>query len=571
MKRLISMLLPTALCAAILNPTVFAEEVSTKVTVDSITASLGDTVNIPVNIQNNQGIISLVTEISYDSTALKLVNIKKNDAFWKSASMTPGGDLESQPYRIIWYDGLAKSDFTENGTLAELSFEVLKKGTHEIELTISEGDTFNSNFIPVHIAVEKGTITVLDNSETTSTTTIETTTQQLMTKETTTVTTIGTKNTTPTGLSTEATTTTTQNTLETGKLSLSNVEAEVGETVNMPIVLQNNPGIISLVAEVSYDKRALKLINVKKNAGIWEAATMTPGGDLNAQPYRVIWYDGLAKEDYTANGILAEFTFEVLKEGRHLVELSVSESDTFNSEFMVVPITANSGTINASSETTISTSTTTSTTETTTTQPATTTTTTKTTTTQPVTTTSTTEITTTQPITTTSTTPRVTEPSTTSTRSLTLPQDSIRLRIQKTYSIPQIKSDLTYVSLNPDIADVTANGLVMALAQGSATIKISDKTGAFAMLTIDVVSADIVPYPLGNLNGDDAINAKDATMILIAAARLGTGGATGFTDEQANAADVNSDGAINAKDATAVLRYAAAVGTGSAGKLTDYI
>ncbi len=88
--------------------------------------------------------------------------------------------------------------------------------------------------------------------------------------------------------------------------------------------------------------------------------------------------------------------------------------------------------------------------------------------------------------------------------------------------------------------------------------------------TIDIIP-DNTNYVLGDVTGDGIANAKDATIILIAAARLGTGDATEFTDEQAVSADVNSDGAINAKDATVVLRYAAAVGTGSAGKLTDYI
>ena len=73
------------------------------------------------------------------------------------------------------------------------------------------------------------------------------------------------------------------------------------------------------------------------------------------------------------------------------------------------------------------------------------------------------------------------------------------------------------------------------------------------------------------LNLDGVINAKDAATVLIAAARLGTGGATGFTDEQAISADVNNDGAINAKDANIILLYAAAVGTGNATNIKDYI
>ena len=67
---------------------------------------------------------------------------------------------------------------------------------------------------------------------------------------------------------------------------------------------------------------------------------------------------------------------------------------------------------------------------------------------------------------------------------------------------------------------------------------------------------------VGDVNGDGIINSKDATMILIAAAKQGTGRETELTASQQKAADVNGDGKINASDATVILRYAAAAGIG---------
>ena len=81
----------------------------------------------------------------------------------------------------------------------------------------------------------------------------------------------------------------------------------------------------------------------------------------------------------------------------------------------------------------------------------------------------------------------------------------------------------------------------------------------------------IEPYATGDVTGDAVINAKDANAVLIAAAKIGTGSASGLTYEATKAADVNADGSINAKDANSILRYAAAVGTGKAAKITDYI
>ncbi len=55
---------------------------------------------------------------------------------------------------------------------------------------------------------------------------------------------------------------------------------------------------------------------------------------------------------------------------------------------------------------------------------------------------------------------------------------------------------------------------------------------------------------LGDLNGDEKINAKDARNVLLAYIGKST-----LTDEQKNAADVNNDGKVNAKDARQILRH----------------
>ena len=77
---------------------------------------------------------------------------------------------------------------------------------------------------------------------------------------------------------------------------------------------------------------------------------------------------------------------------------------------------------------------------------------------------------------------------------------------------------------------------------------------------------------LGDLNGDDTVNASDAAVLLIAAAEIGAGNASGLTEEQEVAADVDYDRTINASDSANILIYAADVGAGSyAGTLAQYM
>jgi hypothetical protein len=78
---------------------------------------------------------------------------------------------------------------------------------------------------------------------------------------------------------------------------------------------------------------------------------------------------------------------------------------------------------------------------------------------------------------------------------------------------------------------------------------------------------------LGDVTADGSINAKDATLILVTASKIGTGEDINslMTEAERKAADVNRDGKINAKDATFVLQYAAYIGTGGTLTLEQYI
>ncbi len=76
---------------------------------------------------------------------------------------------------------------------------------------------------------------------------------------------------------------------------------------------------------------------------------------------------------------------------------------------------------------------------------------------------------------------------------------------------------------------------------------------------------------LGDVNGDETVNASDAATVLIAAAKIGAGGDSGLTDAQKTAANVNGDEAINASDAALILVYAAKIGAGESLTIEEFL
>ncbi len=63
------------------------------------------------------------------------------------------------------------------------------------------------------------------------------------------------------------------------------------------------------------------------------------------------------------------------------------------------------------------------------------------------------------------------------------------------------------------------------------------------------------------MNEDGKVDAKDASMVLVAYAKMSTGGEDGFTEKQRKAANVNGDDKIDAKDASFILSYYAMAST----------
>lgn len=89
-----------------------------------------------------------------------------------------------------------------------------------------------------------------------------------------------------------------------------NAEGLAGQTVEVTVSLENNPGIAFMRLKVNYDTEALTLIDVK-DAGILGNAYHS--ADYTPYPYTLYWDNGTATENYTANGTAVTLTFRINK------------------------------------------------------------------------------------------------------------------------------------------------------------------------------------------------------------------------------------------------------------------
>jgi len=94
---------------------------------------------------------------------------------------------------------------------------------------------------------------------------------------------------------------------ENQEISVSSINAKLGETVAVPVVLEGNPGIVSMTLRVTYDSDALLLTSVTDTEML---GTQSHKPELTS-PYTLAWVNDTATSDFTFNGTIATLYFKI--------------------------------------------------------------------------------------------------------------------------------------------------------------------------------------------------------------------------------------------------------------------
>ncbi|MBQ7187619.1 MAG: hypothetical protein IJR91_08305 [Ruminococcus sp.] len=154
MKRIISGL---SFIAAAVMCSFSASADAPAFSVSDASGKAGDEVSVKVEISGNPGIIAFHLLADYDSGALTLVNAK--------SGIFPGtsfGSKEKLPFSFLWSDAVS-GDYTDNGTLAELTFKIkddAPAGEYTVSLQYDPEDVFNFDMQNVSFETSAGKITV---------------------------------------------------------------------------------------------------------------------------------------------------------------------------------------------------------------------------------------------------------------------------------------------------------------------------------------------------------------------------------------------------------------------------
>ncbi|MCR5485185.1 MAG: hypothetical protein K6F09_06290 [Clostridiales bacterium] len=138
---------------------------------------------------------------------------------------------------------------------------------------------------------------------------------------------------------------------DTAKVSVGSVKGDPGETVEVDVVLSDNPGLTSLGLDVAYDTSKLELVGVS-DGGVLNGYGSSSSYDGNK--YKLYWSDDLAEKDNTSTGKIATLKFKVLDKMDSDTDISISApvGYTFDSELNDVNVSASGGKVSPKTVTT---------------------------------------------------------------------------------------------------------------------------------------------------------------------------------------------------------------------------
>lgn len=124
MKKYLAIILSALMC---LNQIpAFAESGDFTLRVEEgITAAPGEKVEVDLIFENNPGLVALTLAMDYGKAKMKLVDVKDGGILGIGVF---GNDYSKVPFKFAWAN-LPDKNFTENGALVTLTFEILEDAT----------------------------------------------------------------------------------------------------------------------------------------------------------------------------------------------------------------------------------------------------------------------------------------------------------------------------------------------------------------------------------------------------------------------------------------------------------
>lgn len=134
------------------------------ISVDTVTAKPGDTVQVIARVDNNPGILGMILSVYFDDANLTCLSVENGAAFESVLDFTPAKELGNGA-NVLWDSIDLKDDDVHNGEILVMNFKVSESapaGNYPISLKYFDDDIVDKNLNSISPQITNGYIVVSD-------------------------------------------------------------------------------------------------------------------------------------------------------------------------------------------------------------------------------------------------------------------------------------------------------------------------------------------------------------------------------------------------------------------------
>lgn len=268
---------------------------------ENITGSQGEEITIPVMISGNEGIMGFQLNIAYDERSLVPVSVI-NKGLTNGILDYNIRKADVSNFDVLWS---GTDEIRGDGILFDVVFKVseyAKNGTTKIDISYLQEDTFDGSYQDVKLKCNSFNITI-DGEPMEIETPAPTSTAAVSSK----------------GMYT---------------VFADDLETKPGQSIAIPVKIENNLGIMGFLMFVKYDVEVLEPVSVAKGEVIPDGTTFDDNCTMaSGDTFKILW---AGIDEIDTDGCLYTLNFRV-KEGvtvsRSIIELSYNQTDTFDGSY----------------------------------------------------------------------------------------------------------------------------------------------------------------------------------------------------------------------------------------------
>ena len=132
------------------------------ITVDSVSASPGNEVQVTAKIKNNPGILGMILTVYYDDSKCTLTSVENGDALKNALDFTASGKLENGA-RFVWDGVEITEDKIKDGNILIMNFRINKNAVGNCPITLKyfDDDIVDNNISGIYPQIKNGAINII--------------------------------------------------------------------------------------------------------------------------------------------------------------------------------------------------------------------------------------------------------------------------------------------------------------------------------------------------------------------------------------------------------------------------